>query len=249
MSVAIDVLRPVRDAAVDAPRRPWFGTLMLALVTALVVFWVLASQSGPLNLEVHGVAASDPQTVRAATIGYLDTGLFKVSPTAIEQSLEALPWVASAQVSRRFPDRLTARVIEHQPVARWGDAALIAADGRIFSPPAESWPAGLPRLDGPAESRQEMLEQWAVLMRTPALGDIGLAALAIDDRGAWTAELSDGVVLRLGRAGIPERMQRFAGPVRRALADRWDEVATIDLRYTNGFAVGWREPAQTAERN
>ena len=69
MSVAIDALRPIRAAATDAPKRPWFGTLLLTLVTALVVFWVLASQSGPLNLEVHGVADSDPQAVRAATIG------------------------------------------------------------------------------------------------------------------------------------------------------------------------------------
>ena len=249
MSVAIDALRPIRAVATDAPKRPWFGTLLLTLVTALVVFWVLASQSGPLNLEVHGVVDSDPQAVRAATIGYLDAGLLKVSPEAVERSLEALPWVASAQVSRRFPDRLLARVAEHRAVARWGDSALIAGDGTIFSPPQASWPSGLPRLDGPPEARQDMLKQWAVLMETPALGDVELNALAIDDRGAWTAELSDGVQLRLGRTGIPERMQRFAGPVRQALAERWQAVATIDLRYTNGFAVGWREPPQTSERN
>ena len=79
MSVAIDALRPVRAVASEAPRRPWFGTLVLTAVTALVVFWVLASQAGPLNLEVHGVRSSDPAALRQATLGYLGQGLFQVS--------------------------------------------------------------------------------------------------------------------------------------------------------------------------
>ena len=249
MSVAIDALRPVRAVASEAPRRPWFGTLVLTAVTALVVFWVLASQAGPLNLEVHGVRSSDPAALRQATLGYLGQGLFQVSPREVEASLAALPWVADAQVSRRFPNRLLATVVEHEAVARWGDEALISAQGAIFAPPAESWPADLPRLDGPPELRMDMLAQWSLLSQTQGLEDLRLAALAIDERGSWSAELSDGVRLRLGRHDIPERMSRFAGPVRRALSDRWPQVATIDLRYTNGFAVGWRETAQSPERN
>ena len=249
MSVAVDALRPVRAVATEAPKRPWFGTLILAAVTALVVFWVLASQSGPLNLEVHGVRSEDPTAIREATLSYLSQGLFEVSPREVEASLAALPWVADAQVSRRFPDRLLARLVEHEAVAQWGSEALISAQGEIFAPAVESWPQDLPRLDGPPELRMDMLAQWSVLSQTDGLGDVQLTALAIDERGSWSAELSDGVRLRLGRNDISDRMERFAGPVRRALANRWDRVATIDLRYTNGFAVGWRDSAPFPERN
>ena len=45
----------------------------------------------------------------------------------------------------------------------------------------------------------------------------------------------------LGRREIDERLYRFFDVVAPALANDLKRVAYVDLRYTNGFAVGWRE--------
>lgn len=246
MSVAVDVMR--QHLATPERRANWMPALILAVTTALVGFWVLASGDGPLELAVRGAVYTDAAALREATTTHLDQGLFAVSPAAVETAIEALPWVAKAHVARRFPNRLVARITEHQAVARWGDAALISQAGVIFAPAAATWPADLPRLDGPAERRSELVAAWSDL--SSALGETPprLVAIAIDERGSWTAELDDGVVLRLGRSGIADRMDRFAGAARAALAERWSAVAAIDLRYTNGFAVSWRQPEQQPER-
>jgi len=64
-----------------------------------------------------------------------------------------------------------------------------------------------------------------------------LDTLRMDERGAVQFTLSGGQEIRLGRHEVAERMARFFEVVAPSL--RFDEVSYVDLRYTNGFAVGW----------
>jgi len=64
--------------------------------------------------------------------------------------------------------------------------------------------------------------------------------LALDARGEWTAQTRAGVSLRFGQAEPASLAAQLSGTVARSLADHLDAVSYIDLRYPNGFAVGWR---------
>jgi cell division protein FtsQ len=66
-----------------------------------------------------------------------------------------------------------------------------------------------------------------------------LNGLRLDDRGAWEIELNNGVILRLGRRDIEERMERFLKSGSSLVSSRSPEISYIDMRYSNGFAVGW----------
>jgi cell division protein FtsQ len=76
-----------------------------------------------------------------------------------------------------------------------------------------------------------------------------LEKLELDERGSWRLVLGSGQEIRLGRRDIDERLYRFFRFVAPALADKLTRVAYVDLRYTNGFAVGWRDgpPANLAQ--
>jgi cell division protein FtsQ len=56
--------------------------------------------------------------------------------------------------------------------------------------------------------------------------------------------------VRIGREAVEERLERFFGVATPALAQQFDTIEYIDLRYSNGFSVGWRPvpgaPLQTA---
>jgi cell division protein FtsQ len=75
----------------------------------------------------------------------------------------------------------------------------------------------------------------------------GLAALSLelDARGAWTFRLNSGVVVRLGAAAVEQRLARFFRALDNGVAVNSEQVAYVDMRYTHGFAIGWR--AQAAE--
>ncbi len=52
---------------------------------------------------------------------------------------------------------------------------------------------------------------------------------------------ADERVARLGRRDLDERFYRFFAVVAPTLAAELKRVDYVDLRYTNGFAVGWRD--------
>jgi len=81
-----------------------------------------------------------------------------------------------------------------------------------------------------------------------AEADLALESLAMDERGAWRLVLGGGQEIRLGRREIDERLYRFFDVVAPALIAVLPRVEYVDLRYTNGFAVGWRDgpPANLA---
>ena len=54
--------------------------------------------------------------------------------------------------------------------------------------------------------------------------------------------------VRLGRRDVDERIARFIRTASQVAAHRWNEITYVDMRYSNGFAIGWRNqgtPAST----
>jgi cell division protein FtsQ len=74
------------------------------------------------------------------------------------------------------------------------------------------------------------------------LGKLGLSvsALRLDARGAWELDLSTGVTVRLGRRQVDERMDRFVQFGVPVVTARATDIRYVDMRYSNGFAIGWR---------
>ena len=67
----------------------------------------------------------------------------------------------------------------------------------------------------------------------------GIALLA-GHLGAWELDLADGITVRLGSRQVDERFERFMVTAVKLIAQRADDIAYVDMRYSNGFAIGWR---------
>ena len=75
-----------------------------------------------------------------------------------------------------------------------------------------------------------------------------IAALRLDERGAWEIDLDSGVTVRLGRREVDERIDRFIRTASQVIAHRINDITYVDMRYSNGFAIGWRSPGAPAPR-
>lgn len=220
------------------------ATLVLFGVLMLLALWlrsgVLGSDRWPIVwLEVEGeLDRTSISQVRAAATNEAERGFFAVDLGQIRADIEALPWVAQASVSRRWPDALYIQAVEHRPVARWNDDRLLSDRGEVFTVTGADAMQGLARLEGPENRRQEVLETW--LRMRAALARVGtdITRLKVDERGAWALELNQGTEVMLGRERIDERLGRFVA-VLEALRVSDRRPARIDMRYTNGLAVRW----------
>jgi cell division protein FtsQ len=69
---------------------------------------------------------------------------------------------------------------------------------------------------------------------------MSLASLRLDARRAVEIVLGSGQVIKLGNRDLDARLDRLFTVAAPTLADELPRVDYIDLRYTNGFAVGWQ---------
>jgi cell division protein FtsQ len=201
------------------------------------------------NLVVEGTFQRvTPIQVEAAVADGLKSGFLTVNLGALRERVQELDWVDRANVGRRWPDTLIVRVTEHQAAARWGDSGLLNVRGELFTEHSQHSIAELPSLAGPKGTERDVARRYLAVRGKLAEADLSLERLELDERGSWRLVLRGGQEIRLGRRDIDERLYRFFDVVAPALTAELKSVEYVDLRYTNGFAVGWREgpPASLA---
>lgn len=247
MPESVRAMTPARLLAMLGQQRRLLSGLVLCgllVVTGLLGrAWLMDAGRFPLEVvQVKGdFRFQQKEPLQQALAEYTGVGFFNIDVDRIRATVEAQPWIASAQVRRIWPATLRIRINEHVAVAHWNEAGFINAAGEVFFPPAGPAPEGLPRLSGPDGQGAKVLERYQRIARTLATLDLRVAAVALDGRRAWQLQLANGVELKLGRQATGERLQRFVRAYPALFAERMDALRRIDLRYNNGFSVRWEQ--------
>lgn len=233
----------------------WRRRLKLAVVPPLVAATVAGAFTAgralldqPVrNLVVEGTFQRvKPIQVEGALADVKQQGLLSLHLDELRERVHSLDWVDTVNVGRSWPDTVTVRVTEHQAAARWGETGLLNVRGELFTEHSQHAFPELPSLNGPAGTEQEVARRYLAVRGRLAEADLTLEKLTMDERGAWSLVLGGGQEIRLGRRDVDERLDRFFDVVAPALAAEMPRVQYVDLRYTNGFAVGWRPAAEGA---
>ncbi len=138
------------------------------------------------------------------------------------------------EVRRVWPDRLHVVLEEHVALARWGDSALVNTHGELFSAASD---ASLPMFSGPSGSAPEVARRYLRLREALAPAGLVPAELTLSERRAWELRLAGGLLLRLGRDQVEERLATFLAVYAQTVAPVASRLDYVDLRYPNGFAV------------
>jgi cell division protein FtsQ len=216
-----------------------FALATLALAACLAVLLVLDRPVATIAMDGAFQRVS-PGEIEKAVRPFMHGGLLSADLDAIQGAVEALPWVDRARVQRLWPNSLRVTVTEQSPAARWGDAGLINTRGELFVREATHVPAELPRLSGPEGSVKEVAQRYLAIQARMLEANLRVAALRLDERGAWEVDLDSGITVRLGRRDVDERIDRFIRTAAPVIAHHAGEIAYVDMRYSNGFAIGWR---------
>ncbi len=233
-------------AAIDWRALMRKGALLLVVVACLgAMTWGLDRPVRVVSMDGPFLRVS-PGDIEKAIAPYLSAGFMSADLDGIQRAVETLPWVDQVRVQRRWPNSLHLTVIEQTAVARWDDAGLLNMRGELFVKALAHVPPELPRLSGPDGTEAQVAALY--LSAEPRLLEEGMriAALRLDERGAWEFDLTNGVTVRLGREQVAERLDRFVGTAAQIVAHQLNEISYVDMRYANGFAIGWRTAAAPA---
>jgi len=221
--------------------------VVLFFVSAVLLAWAGYELQKPDTLpiqKIHAVGTFnkvDEAMLRSVVAQTLDGGYFAVNVNEVKQAVENLPWVHSANVSRIWPDTLAISVVEEKAVAVWAKGGLVSFQGVMFLPKPTSYPTALPIFDGPIGMQRNMTEFYLYAKKIVETLGISIARLQFDSRGAIKLQLSNQVDVLLGREKTESRLERFVRVYKKVLAAKATEIASIDMRYSNGLAVGWRD--------
>ena len=227
-------------------KRSFYELVFVVLFTAFLTwtgFYLLNPSTLPIKqVRIEGefrylstVALQD--MVRPKVTG----GFFNIDVTAVRNTLLTEPWVRDASVHRVWPDSLQVFVTEQDAVARWKDTGLLNRASQLFIPDKDSFPSGLPVLDGPEGSQVMMMGKYLYLQTQLEPLMMQVAVLQLDERRAWKFESGEGLHVIIGRKDFDERVTRFVELIPMSLGEKIKEAEMIDMRYPNGFAVRWKE--------
>jgi cell division protein FtsQ len=189
------------------------------------------------RIEVEGRSRTSADAVRAAIAVRQGAPFFAVDPWAIRRRLEALPWIRSAEVERRYPATLAIRLVERNPIARFRDGhatRLIDENGAVVPVSATADHQQLMLLAGPGAPRAapRLLE---VLGGEGELARGVVTATRYGDR-RWDLSFANGVMLRL-----PEGYERAAWAKFAALNKQYNflgnEGVTYDMRLPDRLVI------------
>jgi cell division protein FtsQ len=174
------------------------------------------------------------EQIEATVRKQLAGNFFTVDLAGARQAFERLPWVRRVEVRRVWPDRLHVVLEEHVAIARWGDSGLVNSHGEVFSAASD---ARLPVFNGPPGTAGEIARQYTRFRGELARVRQAPAEVTLSQRRAWELRLTSGLVLKLGRDRVDERMATFLSVYEGTVAPVSTRLDYVDLRYPNGFAV------------
>jgi cell division protein FtsQ len=245
-------------AKADMPRWQWpaflgnwrvylrRGALLLLLGGALsALTWALDRPVRVISIDGSFQRVS-PGEIEKAVAPFANQGFMSADLADVQRAVESLPWVDHARIARRWPNSLRVTVTEQTPAARWGEAGLLNTRGELFVRTATHVPAELPHLSGPEGTQSQVAQRYLAVQGRMLEAGMRIAALRLDERGAWEMDLDSGVTVRLGRRDVDERTDRFIHTASQVIAHRLTEINYVDMRYSNGFAIGWRNSSPPA---
>jgi cell division protein FtsQ len=223
-------------------------TPLVAVVIVLATYHVSGNM---LDRPIESIIISGPlQRVTALQIeevisAELDAGFLGADVGRMQQQVQALPWIDSATVARRWPNRVAISFSEQVPAAIWDEHGLLNVRGELFVNEARHIPAELPRLSGPGDRADDVARRYLEIREQLIPLGLDLRQVHLDARGAWQMTLANGVEVRLGRRAVDERTGLFLAVVANIITGRAADIDYVDMRYSNGFTIGWKDGVPT----
>jgi cell division protein FtsQ len=202
----------IRERRVEVQREAGRKRLRVVLVAMSVfvlaggVYLVIESPALDIDhVRVTGATHVTPDAIQDAAEVPIGAPLLRVDTGAVARRVEALPWVAHAEIARDLPGTLKITVTEHRPAAfvrvPTGGIALVAADGAVIAR-ANEVPTGAVEITGvrrvpPVGSVLSPPGAAGMVQRLPEALAVQVTTVDVSGEGV-TLGLARGAQLRLG---------------------------------------------------
>jgi cell division protein FtsQ len=185
-----------------------------------------------------------PIEIQSKIEDLLNGNLWTISVSKVKDQLYEHPWVQQVFIKKLWPDVLKVDIIQHSPVAKWNDKFFLTFTGKIL--PSTNYYGSkkdlkLPEFYGQSGQENLVVETYLILLEKLAPLGLFISKIEIMSDQGIQITLNNNITLKLGTFDLLDRINRFIVVYKKKLQPIISDISYIDLRYTNGVAVGWAQ--------
>tara|TARA_Y200000002_G_scaffold155829_1_gene128846 strand:- start:1582 stop:2277 length:696 start_codon:yes stop_codon:yes gene_type:complete len=197
-------------------------------------------QISDIRLGQKSLNVNEAEIFKVAEKYLKNKSFFNINLDYLKNSIEKVAWVKNAYIRRSYPNEVIIFIEEYTPVAVWNNDSYISENGYIFS--ANKIEKKLPKISSYSNRNIIIFEYFSLILdgiRKNKLNDKVLLIKENEIR-SLTVLLESNIAIKFGSKNIKERIGIFFKAYKTLKTSDLKKIRYIDMRYSNGFSIGWK---------
>lgn len=219
----------------------FIGLIIVAIIIFLIYQSVQRIVATPLDkVIIQGdLTYVSKQQVQEIIFKNADNGFIKMDLKELQTQLSNLPWIEKVILQRKIPNSLIILIEEQKVVANWNESGVITEQGSIIQ--VEKQTPSLPAFWG--DDSKLTAHYYTKFVESMDKSFLPIVKLEVGTSGVITFTLQRGLTVMMSRNAFKDQLDRLKKIILTPeVRDKIEEMDVIDLRYSNGFAVTFRQP-------
>ena len=225
-------------------------TIILLLIIIIIIAFIIKNnlnnektyfQITDITIDLKNIENSSVDDIREVAKKYVRSkSFFNVDINYLQSKIENIDWISSANIRRSYPNEIIIFVTEHIPVAIWNNKDYLNQYGEIFT--ANKKNNKFPILISKNNKNKIIFEYLSLFSNDLIRHNINEKVMKIieDDIRSISVILSSGFTIKLGSKNVKEKIDIFFKVYQTLNSSDLSKMRYIDMRYSNGFSVGWK---------
>ena len=218
-------------------------------ITSFIILLILILIIKTKNSEIYyfpikNVTSSELINVNkddiSKAVKYLySKSFFDIDLNHLKNKLEKIEWVRKINVRRSYPNEIIIDIEEHTPILRWNNKMYINKYGEKFN--ASKIDKSIPILISDESRINEVFAYFKLFNEKLSSRklDFKITKIMENEIRSLAISLSSGINIQLGSKDVNNKIPLFFEIYKSLNTRDLNKIRYIDMRYTNGFSVGW----------
>ena len=164
---------------------------------------------------------------------------FDIDLNYLKNKLEKIEWVRKINVRRSYPNEIIIDIEEHTPILIWNNKMYINMYGEKFN--VSKIDKNIPLLISDESRINEVFTYFKLFNEKLSSRklDFKITKIMENEIRSLTISLSSGINIQLGSKDVNIKIPLFFEIYNSLNTRDLNKIRYIDMRYSNGFSVGW----------
>ena len=217
----------------------------ISFITLLILLIIIKTNNSEIfYFPIKKVTSSELINVNkddiSKAVKYLySKSFFDIDLNYLKNKLEKIEWVRKINIRRSYPNEIIIDIEEHTPILIWNNKMYINKYGEKFK--VSKIDKNIPILISDESRINEVFSYFELFndkLSSRKL-DFKITKIVENEIRSLTISLSSGINIQLGSKDVNNKIPLFFEIYKSLNTRDLNKIRYIDMRYTNGFSVGW----------